>query len=274
MPPPAGVHWAGHAAPGRFSRGVPPRYRREADDPAEMDGPRRPARGRRCRDGSPLLRIAGLRVPAPAAAGGRGAQPENPDDAPFLRLRAGRPGGPGGGGPADAEDAPGDRGTRGTLLPGASGSGPSGTRPGSGAPAGDRQPARASPVRRIDLRGPGDRERRRGRPEPRALLAILEGVNSPWLRAQVDLSGAAAAGEGPPPDRVLPRVATLRVAARSLEEGATLDRVFPKLAAAGFDGWVILEGGEGGTVEQGLEHLRQGVRLLRSKLAQHFPRGT
>jgi len=100
-------------------------------------------------------------------------------------------------------------------------------------------------------------------------MAILEGVKSPWLKIQVDPLAAAGEDPGPLVEKVLPRLAALRVVDRSPVD---YDRIFSMLAGAGFDGWVILEGGEGDTVEKGLENLREGVRSLRVRLARHFPK--
>jgi len=103
---------------------------------------------------------------------------------------------------------------------------------------------------------------------------ILEGVKSPWFKVQYDPSKAAAAGEDPYGllERVLPRLAAVRVADRCLEGPVDGDRIFSRMAGAGFDGWVVLEGGAAKTVELGLEGFRQGVRLLRARFARHFPK--
>jgi sugar phosphate isomerase/epimerase len=49
------------------------------------------------------------------------------------------------------------------------------------------------------------------------------------------------------------------------------DRICARLAAAGFDGWVSIEDGEGDTVEQGMDNLRRSVAFLRPRLAASFP---
>ncbi len=100
-------------------------------------------------------------------------------------------------------------------------------------------------------------------------LAVLEGVKSPWLKVQIDPLAAAGEDLDSLVEKVLPRLAALRVVDRPPGDD---DRIFSKLAGAGFDGWVIFEGGEGDTVEKGLENLRQGVRSLRARLARHFPK--
>jgi sugar phosphate isomerase/epimerase len=133
-------------------------------------------------------------------------------------------------------------------------------------------------------------------------LAILDAVDSPWLKAQYDPSNAVVAGEDPYAllERVLPRLATVQASDRYLE-GGTLDdlrrtaadathgyapflkhgvigrgandydRICSTLARAGFDGWISIEDGDGETVEQGMSNLRDSVFFLREKLAQHFP---
>jgi sugar phosphate isomerase/epimerase len=132
-------------------------------------------------------------------------------------------------------------------------------------------------------------------------LAILRAVPSPWLRVQYDPSNAIVAGEDQYDllERVLPRVATVQASDRYLE-GGTLeelrglaadpshgyapflkhgvvgrglndyDRIFGALARAGWDGWVSIEDGEGGTVEEGMANLRDSAAFLRAKLARYF----
>ncbi len=135
----------------------------------------------------------------------------------------------------------------------------------------------------------------------RRYLAILDAVNSPWLKAQYDPSNAIVAGEDQYAllDRVLPRVATMQASDRYLEGGTIedlkgmardpqhgyakiirhgvignglndYDRIFGTLARAGYDGWVSIEDGEGPTVEVGFENLRLSATFLRGKFAQHF----
>jgi len=132
-------------------------------------------------------------------------------------------------------------------------------------------------------------------------LAILDAVDSPWLKVQYDPSNAIVAGEDQYAllDRVLPRVATVQASDRYLEGGSVeelrrlsadathgyapflkhgvigrgmndYDRIFSALARAGFDGWISIEDGEGETVDQGMDNLRESVAFLRGKLAQHF----
>lgn len=132
-------------------------------------------------------------------------------------------------------------------------------------------------------------------------LAILDGVDSPWLKAQYDPSNAVVAGEDPYEllDRVLPRVATMQASDRYLEGGTIddlkrqaadpqhgyakiirhgvtgkglndYDRIFGTLAKAGYDGWVSIEDGDGNTIEEGMANLRASADFIRGKLAQHF----
>jgi len=132
-------------------------------------------------------------------------------------------------------------------------------------------------------------------------LAILDAVDSPWLRVQYDPSNAIVAGEDQYAllDRVLPRLATMQASDRYVEGGTTADlrrlsmdaqhgyapflkhgvigrglndydRIFGTLARAGWDGWVSIEDGEGATIPEGMANLRDSAAFLRAKLAQHF----
>jgi sugar phosphate isomerase/epimerase len=138
----------------------------------------------------------------------------------------------------------------------------------------------------------------------RRYLAILDAVDSPWLKAQYDPSNAVVAGEDPYAllERVLPRLATMQASDRYLEGGTLedlrrmgrdpqhgyarivrhgvigrglndFDRIFGTLARAGYTGWVSIEDGDGPTVEEGMENLRQSVRFLRETFARHFGGG-
>jgi sugar phosphate isomerase/epimerase len=134
-------------------------------------------------------------------------------------------------------------------------------------------------------------------------LRILREVQSPWLRVQYDPSNAVVAGIDPYAllDEVVDRVVTMHASDRYLEGGTVddlkaldahsthgyanvlrhgviggglndFDRIFATLAAAGFDGWVSIEDGEGPTIEEGMENLRRSVAFLREKMARHFGR--
>jgi hypothetical protein len=115
-------------------------------------------------------------------------------------------------------------------------------------------------------------------------LAVLDAVDSPWLRVQFDPSNAIVAGEDAYAllERVLPRVATMQASDRTLEGGVLkhgvigrglndYDRIFATLSRAGWDGWVSIEDGEGPTVEEGMANLRDSAEFLRGKLTRHFP---
>jgi sugar phosphate isomerase/epimerase len=100
---------------------------------------------------------------------------------------------------------------------------------------------------------------------------------------------------------VLPRVATVQASDRTVEGGTVedlrrlaadpqhgyapflkhgvigrglndYDRIFGTLAGSGWDGWVSIEDGDGGTIEEGLSNLRDSAAFLRTKLARHFGR--
>lgn len=136
-------------------------------------------------------------------------------------------------------------------------------------------------------------------------LKILEAIDSPWLKVQYDPSNAVVAGDDPYEllDHVAGRVATVHASDRYLEGGTVedlrrldrdpqhgyasllrhgvvgqglndFDRIFSRLAAEGFTGWVSIEDGEGPTIEQGMENLRQSVAFLRRKMGEHFPMST
>jgi sugar phosphate isomerase/epimerase len=132
-------------------------------------------------------------------------------------------------------------------------------------------------------------------------LAILQAVDSRWLRVQYDPSNAIVAGEDQYDllERVLPRVATVQASDRRLEGGTVedlrrlsadprhgyapflkhgvigrglndYDRIFGMLARSGWDGWVSIEDGDGPTIQEGMANLRDSATFLRTKLAQHF----
>ena len=132
-------------------------------------------------------------------------------------------------------------------------------------------------------------------------LRILREIDSPWLRVQYDPSNAVVAGIDPYEllEEVLPRVATMHASDRYLEGGTVddlkkldadpmhgyarmmkhgvigegfndYDRIFSTLSRGGFDGWISIEDGEGGTVEEGMENLRKSVAFLRRKMAEYW----
>jgi sugar phosphate isomerase/epimerase len=117
----------------------------------------------------------------------------------------------------------------------------------------------------------------------RRYLAILDAVDSPWLKAQYDPSNALVAEEDPYAllERVLPRVATVHASDRQMR-GGTLhhgvigqglndyDRIFSALAGAGFAGWVSIEDGEGPSIAVGMDNLRRSAGFLRAGLAHNF----
>ncbi len=138
----------------------------------------------------------------------------------------------------------------------------------------------------------------------RRYLAILDGVDSPWLKAQYDPSNAVVAGEDPYAllDRILPRMATMQASDRYLEGGTIedlkkmgadpqhgyakfikhgvtgkglndYDRIFRTLSKAGYDGWVSIEDGEGPTEEIGMANLQSSADFLRAKFAQYWGGG-
>jgi sugar phosphate isomerase/epimerase len=117
----------------------------------------------------------------------------------------------------------------------------------------------------------------------RRYLAILDAVDSPWLKAQYDPSNAIVAGEDQYAllERVLPRVATMHASDRRMAAGRLVhgvigegdndyDRIFATLAGAGFAGWISIEDGEGPTVAIGLDNLRRSADFLRGAIARHF----
>jgi sugar phosphate isomerase/epimerase len=127
-------------------------------------------------------------------------------------------------------------------------------------------------------------------------LAILDAVDSPWLKAQYDPSNAIVAGEDQYAllERVLPRLATVQASDRYLEGGTVddlrrlsadaihgyapflkhgiigrgmndYDRIFAMLARAGFDGWISIEDGL-----DGLDELARSAAFLRARIAAHW----
>ncbi|HKP11193.1 MAG TPA: sugar phosphate isomerase/epimerase family protein [Blastocatellia bacterium] len=125
-------------------------------------------------------------------------------------------------------------------------------------------------------------------------LEIVSQINSPWFGVNYDPSNAIVAGEDPL--RVLSavkhRVVSMHASDRYLASGTLedlrqhegsmgyakglkhgvigkglndYDAIFSTLRAEGFDGWVSIEDGE-----NGMDELRESVRFLRAKFAEHF----
>ena len=119
-------------------------------------------------------------------------------------------------------------------------------------------------------------------------LAILDAVDSPWLAAQFDPSNAIIAGEDQYVllERILPRLATVHASDRYIEsapgeDGSLVhgvvgrglndyDRILGALAGAGFAGWISIEDGEGPTIAEGMDNLRQSVAFLRHELVHRW----
>jgi sugar phosphate isomerase/epimerase len=117
----------------------------------------------------------------------------------------------------------------------------------------------------------------------RRYLAILDAVDTTWLRAQYDPSNALVAGEDQYAllERVAARVATVHASDRHMEDGTLrhgvigeglndYDRIFSTLARAGFTGWISIEDGEGPTIAAGMDNLRRSASFLRESIARHF----
>ena len=125
-------------------------------------------------------------------------------------------------------------------------------------------------------------------------LEIVGQIDSPWFGVNYDPSNAIVAGEDPLAvlSAVKRRVVSMHASDRYLasgtledlkqHEGAVgyasglkhgvigkglndYDAIFSTLKAEGFDGWVSIEDGE-----NGMDELRESVRFLRAKLAEHF----
>ena len=125
-------------------------------------------------------------------------------------------------------------------------------------------------------------------------LEIINQIDSPWFGVNYDPSNAIVAGEDPLEvlAAVKSRVVTMHASDRYLASGTLedlkqqdgslgyarglkhgvigkglndYDAIFSTLKAEGFDGWVSIEDGE-----NGMEELRESVRFLRAKFAEHF----
>jgi sugar phosphate isomerase/epimerase len=125
-------------------------------------------------------------------------------------------------------------------------------------------------------------------------LEIIDQIDSPWFGVNYDPSNAIVAGEDPLVvlDAVKHRVVSMHASDRYLASGTLddlkqhegsmgyakglkhgvigkglndYDAIFSTLKAEGFDGWISIEDGE-----NGMEELRESVRFLRAKIAEHF----
>ncbi|HJQ26320.1 MAG TPA: sugar phosphate isomerase/epimerase family protein [Blastocatellia bacterium] len=125
-------------------------------------------------------------------------------------------------------------------------------------------------------------------------LEIINQINSPWFGVNYDPSNAIVAGEDPLEvlNAVKHRVVSMHASDRYLASGTLedlkqhegsmgyakglkhgvigkglndYDAIFSTLRAEGFDGWISIEDGE-----NGMDELRESVRFLRSKIAEHF----
>ena len=124
---------------------------------------------------------------------------------------------------------------------------------------------------------------------------LVERIDSPHFGVNYDPSNALLAGDDPIEllERVIGRVVTMHASDRYLAEGTLedlrrsedvvgyarqlrhgvigqglcdYDAIFSRLARSGFDGWISIEDGV-----DGMDQLRESVRFLRAKIAQHWP---
>lgn len=125
-------------------------------------------------------------------------------------------------------------------------------------------------------------------------LEVINQIDSPWFGVNYDPSNATVAGEEPLAvlAAVKERVVTMHASDRYLTGGTLADldgqdgslgyasnlkhgvvgkglndydAIFSTLRRQGFDGWISIEDGE-----NGMEELRESVRFLRAKIAEHF----
>ena len=125
-------------------------------------------------------------------------------------------------------------------------------------------------------------------------LEIINQIDSPWFGVNFDPSNSIMCGEDPLAvlAAVKHRVVTMHASDRYLISGTIedlksqdgslgyaknlrhgvigqglndYDAIFSTLKAEGFDGWISIEDGE-----NGMDELRESVRFLREKIAQHF----
>jgi sugar phosphate isomerase/epimerase len=125
-------------------------------------------------------------------------------------------------------------------------------------------------------------------------IEIINQIDSPWFGVNYDPSNAIIAGEDPLEllAAVKHRVVSMHASDRYLISGTiddlkkqegqlgyaknlkhgvigkglnNYDTIFSTLRKEGFDGWISIEDGE-----NGMDELRESVRFLRAKIAQHF----
>ncbi|HKQ07578.1 MAG TPA: sugar phosphate isomerase/epimerase family protein [Blastocatellia bacterium] len=125
-------------------------------------------------------------------------------------------------------------------------------------------------------------------------LEIIGQIDSPWFGVNYDPSNAIVAGEDPLAvlSAVKHRVVSMHASDRYLASGTLADlkqhegsvgyakglkhgvigkglndydAIFATLSGEGFDGWISIEDGE-----NGMDDLRESVRYLRAKIAEHF----
>jgi sugar phosphate isomerase/epimerase len=125
-------------------------------------------------------------------------------------------------------------------------------------------------------------------------LEIIGQIDSPWFGVNYDPSNAIVAGEDPLEvlSAVKHRVVSMHASDRYLASGTLADlkqhegsmgyakglkhgiigkglndydAIFAALSGEGFDGWISIEDGE-----NGMDDLRESVRYLRAKIAEHF----
>jgi sugar phosphate isomerase/epimerase len=127
-------------------------------------------------------------------------------------------------------------------------------------------------------------------------LEIIGQIDSPWFGVNYDPSNAIVAGDDPLKvlAAVKHRVVSMHASDRYLTSGTIedlakqdgsagyaknlshgvigkglndYDAIFRTLRERGFDGWISIEDGE-----NGMDELRESVRFLRAKMAEHFTR--
>ena len=125
-------------------------------------------------------------------------------------------------------------------------------------------------------------------------LEIISQIDSPWFGVNYDPSNAIIAGQDPLEvlAALKSRVVSMHASDRYLASGTledlkrqegtagyaqilkhgvigkglnNYDEIFSVLKAEGFDGWISIEDGV-----NGMEELRESVRFLRAKIAEHF----